>query len=201
MTTRPFSSGGSGGRRGFGRTRFDSLDDTFPYAGKADLFVVVNHGETGLTAIALPPIAITDVFVVDSEEEMLGLTAEVGDVAIRTDIDESFILQVADPSILSHWVQLLVTPVHALGSAQHSADTIANIQTKVSDGFFITSAAAEITGLDAKASPVPGDAVMIEDSEDSDKKKKVALSGILALGSLYWQNPIISIFDNTGGLP
>ena len=201
MSNRPFSSGGSGGRRSFGRTRFDSLDDTFPYSGKADLFVVVNHGETGLTAISLPPLAITDVFVVSSESDMLHLTAEVGDVAIRTDINQSFILQVADPSILAHWVMLLVSPTHALGSALHTADTIVNIQSKVSDGKFITSAKAEISTLPAKASPVPGDLAIIEDSEDSSKKKQVTLSAVLALGSLYWQNPIISIFDNTGSLP
>ncbi len=57
------------------------------------------------------PLTITDVFVVNSEAAMLALsTAQVGDVAIRTDIDKSFILSSSAPGTLSNWKELLSPP-------------------------------------------------------------------------------------------
>jgi hypothetical protein len=53
------------------------------------------------------PIAITDTFVVASQSAMLALTAQTGDVAVRTDTSETYILQGTDPSILGNWVKLL----------------------------------------------------------------------------------------------
>jgi hypothetical protein len=55
----------------------------------------------------IPAIAIVDTHVVTSELEMLGLTAEVGDVAIRTDTSTSYILQGNDPTLLTDWQELL----------------------------------------------------------------------------------------------
>ena len=46
-----------------------------------------------LNASVLPAIAISDTFVVATEAAMLALTAEVGDIAIRTDLSKSFILK------------------------------------------------------------------------------------------------------------
>jgi hypothetical protein len=58
----------------------------------------------------LPALAITDTFVAANESAMLALTAEVGDVCIRTDLNKSYILQTADPSVLGHWQELLSPP-------------------------------------------------------------------------------------------
>lgn len=55
----------------------------------------------------LPPIAITHTFVVTSQAEMLALDAQVGDIAVRTDINETFILQNLPASTLSNWIELL----------------------------------------------------------------------------------------------
>jgi len=62
----------------------------------------------------LPALAITDTFVVASQAAMLALsTAEKGDVAVRTDLNKSFILT-ADPySTLGNWQELL-TPTDAV---------------------------------------------------------------------------------------
>lgn len=57
----------------------------------------------------IPKIAITDTFVVASQAEMLALSAEVGDLAIRTDQNKSYILQTSPASVLANWV-LLSTP-------------------------------------------------------------------------------------------
>lgn len=55
----------------------------------------------------LPPISITEVFVVNGEAEMLALTAQIGDIAIRTDLTKSFILKESPASILANWQELL----------------------------------------------------------------------------------------------
>ena len=52
-------------------------------------------------------MAITETYVVDSETAMLALNAQVGDVAIRTDVSKSFILQSLPASTAANWKELL----------------------------------------------------------------------------------------------
>lgn len=54
----------------------------------------------------LPAIAITETFVVDSQAAMLALSAQRGDVAVRTDENKSYILNADDPTVLANWVWL-----------------------------------------------------------------------------------------------
>jgi hypothetical protein len=62
----------------------------------------------------LPALAITDVYTVASQAAMLALsTAEQGDVAIRTDLNKSFILSTSSYSTLADWKELL-TPTDAV---------------------------------------------------------------------------------------
>ncbi len=63
----------------------------------------------------LPVIAISNTFVVASQAAMLALTAEVGDIAVRTDLNKSYILRVAGASVLANWQELL-TPTDAVQS-------------------------------------------------------------------------------------
>ena len=60
-----------------------------------------------INPIQLPSLAITDTFVVGSESAMLSLVAEIGDVAVRTDLNKSFILRVTGASTLANWQELL----------------------------------------------------------------------------------------------
>jgi hypothetical protein len=55
----------------------------------------------------LPAIAITDTYIVNTQASMLALSAETGDVAIRTDLNKSYILQGTTASVLSNWQELL----------------------------------------------------------------------------------------------
>jgi hypothetical protein len=66
-------------------------------------------------ASELPDIAISDTSVVASEAAMLALTAEVGDIAVRTDVNKTFILKTAGASTLANWQELL-TPTDAVTS-------------------------------------------------------------------------------------
>jgi hypothetical protein len=52
----------------------------------------------------LPSLAITETFPVASQAAMLALTAQKGDVAVRTDQHRSYILAVDDPTVLANWL-------------------------------------------------------------------------------------------------
>lgn len=91
---------------------------------------------TKIPSAQLPALAITDTFPVDSQAEMLALTAQRGDVAIRSDLLKSFILSTDSPGTLADWKELL-TPADLVSSV--------NARTGVVTGL------AEQTSLDAEA--------------------------------------------------
>ena len=56
----------------------------------------------------IPAISFSSVKVLGSESEMLSLSsAVVGSVVIRTDLNKNYVLAVANPAILSNWIELL----------------------------------------------------------------------------------------------
>lgn len=71
----------------------------------------------------LPDISITNTFVVSSQSAMLALSAQVGDVAVRTDVSKSFILTASDPSILANWQELLA-PLDSVTSVNGRTGTV-----------------------------------------------------------------------------
>ena len=85
-----------------------------------------------IAASQLPSIAITDVFTVASQAAMLSLTAQTGDVAIRSDLNKSYILAADTPTVLSAWKELL-TPTDSVTSVngQTGAVTISAGVTSV----------------------------------------------------------------------
>lgn len=80
-------------------------------------------GDGKIPSAEIPALAITDTFVVASEVAMLALTAEVGDVAVRTDENKCYILQTADPSVLGHWQELL-TPSDTVTSVNSQTGAV-----------------------------------------------------------------------------
>jgi hypothetical protein len=56
-----------------------------------------------LPTSVLPPLAISDVFTVASQAAMLALVAERGDVAIRSDVNRTYILATNSPGTLADW--------------------------------------------------------------------------------------------------
>ena len=62
----------------------------------------------------IPASAIAEVFVVSSQSAMLAISgAGVGDIAVRTDLNKSFILQATPATTLGNWIELL-TPTDAV---------------------------------------------------------------------------------------
>ena len=73
--------------------------------GAADGYAPLDAG--GLVPTAhLPPLAVTDTYVVASEAAMLALAAQVGDICIRSDLGETYILAVAPASVLANWLEM-----------------------------------------------------------------------------------------------
>jgi hypothetical protein len=71
----------------------------------------------------LPALAITETSVVVSQAAMLALTAQIGDVAVRTDVNKSFILTASPAATLGNWQELL-TPTDAVLSVDGNTGAV-----------------------------------------------------------------------------
>lgn len=108
---------------------------------------VATLGADGLLPVSqLPPLAISSTFTVASQAAMLALTAERGDVAIRSDLSGAAYILTADaPATLANWVaiqQNLGVALTALGALTPAADTL---------GYFSGTNTAATTAFPAQA--------------------------------------------------
>ena len=87
----------------------------------------------------LPSIALVDTFVVSSQSAMLALSADVGDIAVRTDLNKSFILKTAGASTLANWQELL-TPTDSVLSVDGNTGAV-NLS-----GTYLAKAGGTMTG-------------------------------------------------------
>lgn len=83
--------------------------DTGTGAGQVPLLDAGGKLDTSV----LPALAINDIFVVNNQTAMLALTAQRGDVAVRSDVNKTFILSADTPATLSAWIELPV-PANAV---------------------------------------------------------------------------------------
>lgn len=75
--------------------------------------VLVENGK--IDSALLPAIAMTDTFTATSEEEMLALEAQKGDICVRSDLSQTFILKQVPASTLENWIEL-ASPIDAVQS-------------------------------------------------------------------------------------
>ncbi|WDE04682.1 hypothetical protein SG34_025685 [Thalassomonas viridans] len=75
--------------------------------------VLLLDGSGKIPESALPSLAIGEPFAVASQSAMLALTAQTGDLAIRSDENKTYILKAAPANVLSNWV-LLRTPTDSV---------------------------------------------------------------------------------------
>lgn len=112
-----------------------------------------------LPTSTLPAIAITDTFEVASQAAMLALSlAEQGDVAVRSDLNKTFILKQGPYSTLANWVELK-TPTDAVLSvaSRTGAVTLSNSDVGLGNVDNTSDAnkpvsTAQLTALNLKAS-------------------------------------------------
>lgn len=78
-----------------------------------------------IPASQLPALAINEAFTVGSQSAMLALTAQRGDIAIRTDFDpdRSYILVADDATVLANWVRVTFGDVVSVGGSNGSPQT------------------------------------------------------------------------------
>lgn len=94
----------------------------------------------------LPALAITDTFEAASEAAMLALSAEKGDVAIRTDENRTYILTTNSPSTLADW-KWMRTPTDLVLSVAGLTGTVSAAALKAA----LAIAASDVSGLAAVA--------------------------------------------------
>ncbi|WP_052812269.1 hypothetical protein [Xanthomonas campestris] len=63
--------------------------------------------DSKIPSAQLPAIAITETFVVASQSAQLALTAQEGDVAVRTDLSKSYIKNSGTSGTMADWTELL----------------------------------------------------------------------------------------------
>lgn len=110
----------------------------------------------------LPAIAIVDTNVVASQTAMLALTAQVGDVAVRTDLNKTYILKTAGASTLTNWQELL-TPTDAVASVAGKTGVVTLVSNDVGLGNVTNESKATMftnptfTGTITGVTPTTGD--------------------------------------------
>lgn len=126
----------------------------------------------------LPDLAITDTFVVENQAGMLALTAQRGDVAIRTDLSKTYLLKSEPASTLSNWQELKVpgSPVQSVNSKT------GNVTLVYSD----VGAEKVLKDSTAKTSVVDNDGIVLLDSATSNGTKKLLWSVVKSSLKTYF---------------
>ena len=83
--------------------------------GTSEGNVPIINSSGKLDTSIIPQVAITDTLHADSEDEMLKLDAQKGDICIRTDESKTYILQKEPATEISNWVEL-ATPTDLVQS-------------------------------------------------------------------------------------
>lgn len=91
--------------------------------------VVPLDSSSKIPSTYLSAIAVTDTFVVATQAAMLALVAQTGDVAIRSDLSKSYILQGSNPTVLSAWTELLSPSGTAVQSVNGKAGPSVTLTT------------------------------------------------------------------------
>ena len=81
----------------------------------------------------LPAVVITDTFTAASQAAMLALSAERGDICVRSDLNKSFVLSTDDPTTLADWIELK-TPTDAVLSVAGRTGAIVLTGADISGG-------------------------------------------------------------------
>lgn len=110
----------------------------------------------------MPAIAITDTFVVNSQTAMLALNVEVGDIAVRSDQNKTYILRVEPATVLANWQELL-TPTSPVTSVNGKTGVVTISATDLALGNVTNESKATmftspaLTGTPTAPTPVEND--------------------------------------------
>lgn len=183
-----------------GRTALGLGTAAVATTGTAAGNVPVLDGGGKLLSSILPAVAITETFIVNSQAAQVALTAERGDVAIRTDLNKSFVLAADDPTTFANWKELL-TPTDQVLSVAGLTGAIGAAALRTALGLVIgtdvqayDAELAALAGLTGAANKLPyftgpGAAALTDLSafartllDDADAAAMKATLGITAAG-------------------
>jgi hypothetical protein len=99
--------------------------------GSGNVPVLNANGQ--LDTKVIPSLALTDVYTVSSESAMLALSAQQGDIAVRSDVSQTYILTNNSPSTLSSWV-VLKTPDCKVLSVNSKTGAVTLTTSDISEG-------------------------------------------------------------------
>jgi hypothetical protein len=105
----------------------------------------------------MPPLAIVEPFVVASQAAMLALDFQMGDIAIRTDINKTYILKSTPASTLANWLEILA-PTAAVSSVAGRIGAVTLSASDVGLGNVTNVAQAPATHVGASGSGAHPDA-------------------------------------------
>jgi hypothetical protein len=170
-----------------------------------------NNGYAGLDSSGklnpsqLPAIAVTDTSVVASQTAMLALTAEVGDLAVRTDLNKTFILRVSPASTLGNWQELL-TPTDAVASVYgrtgivtaQSGDYTADQITETASNKILTSTErTKLSGIATGATANSTDAQLRDRSTHTGEQAISTITNLQTTLNLKLEAASIANFETT----
>jgi len=121
-------------------------DNTFATRGLSTTYLLDNGTDITINTLTIPTltngklsddvipaIAITDTFEVATQNAMLALTAQVGDVAIRTDENKCYILSATPATEVTNW-KLLRTPTDAVLSVNSLTGAVTLTTANIAEG-------------------------------------------------------------------
>jgi len=101
----------------------------------------------------LPATVVNDTYVVGSQSAMLALSANKGDVAVRTDTSESYILSNTPATTLGNWVKLL-NPTSPVLSVNGQTGAVNLLTTNIAEGTNLYYTDARARGALSVAGPL-----------------------------------------------
>lgn len=81
----------------------------------------------------IPAVAITETFECENEAEMLALSAQKGDICIRSDLNKTFVLKVEPAANIENW-KILKTPTDAVHSVNGQTGHVSLSSQNLTDG-------------------------------------------------------------------
>jgi len=114
--------------------------------------IPILDGDGLLSTTVLPALALMDIYEVASESAMTALNVQRGDIAIRTDINKTYILSQTPASLVANWKELR-TPTDLVQSVAGLMGTISSTDLKTALSLTITDIANLQTELNNRNLP------------------------------------------------
>ena len=125
------------------------LDLKIPLTQKGQASGVATLGSDGkIPSAQIPSLALVDVFPVSSEAAMLASGAEQGDMAIRSDTSQVFILSASPATTIENWIELSALKALVDAEITDLAGAGRTTETVKGNADAISALDTRLTGLD-----------------------------------------------------